>query len=263
MKRIMKTILSATLAAAVLFVLTGCSEGQTQKKNLIGNGRYEKVEEVPDKTASGRDSLFDEQVNLDTISLKLPEEPFRIRYEIAEEGHDVSVTYSQELIQTEQGVYLELGDSNEKYIFERLENGQCLIYRYDPIVGRYLSINSLENVKNQAGNEGLIEDMTAVDQNVVNGFTIRITELFDYYEKMKGSLKYQGEETIEETVCQKYTAAYTVGQHERKMVFWIDPDTGICIKGIYYYNALDGSVYTKTILCAQIETENILLPEYK
>ena len=47
------------------------------------------------------------------------------------------------------------------------------------------------------------------------------------------------------------------------MVFWIDPDTGICMKGIYYYNALDGSVYTKTILCAQIETENILLPEYK
>lgn len=121
---------------------------------MIGNGRYEKVEEVPDKTASGRDSLFDEQVNLDTISLKLPEEPFRIRYEIAEEGHDVSVTYSQELIQTEQGVYLELGDSNEKYIFERLENGQYLIYRYDPIVGRYLSINSLKNVKNQAGNEG-------------------------------------------------------------------------------------------------------------
>lgn len=229
---------------------------------LIGNVRYEKVEEMPEETTSGSGSSLEEPVKLDAISLNLPQMPFEIRYEVMEEGHGVSRTYSQELIQTEQGVYLGLGDSEEQYIFERLESGKYLIYRYDPVVGRYLSINRSETVQNQISNGVLTEDMIAVDQNVVNSYMIRITELFDYYEKVKSSLQYQGEETIEGTVCQKYTTVDTVGENEGEMAFWIDPNTGICMKGIYYYNALDGSIYTKFILCTQIETENVSLPEY-
>ncbi len=233
---------------------------------LIGNVRYGKTEEISDETAStaaDSSSSLEEPVKLDAISLTLPQEPFEIRYQVTEEGHGISRTYSQELIRTEQGIYLGLGDSDEKYVFERLESGKYLIYRYDPIAGQYLGINRSEAVQNQIDNGVMTEDMIAVDQNVVNGYMVRITEFFDYYEKVKSSLRYQGEETVGETVCQKYTASYVVGETEREMAFWIDPETGLCMKGIYYYEALDGSIYTKAILCDQIAAENISLPEYK
>lgn len=235
----------------------------TEDAVFIGNVRYEKAEEVPEATISSNSSSMEEPVKLDAISLNLPQEPFEIQYEVTEAGRGISRTYSQELIQTEQGVYLGLGDSDEKYVFERLESGKYLMYRYDPIADRYAAITSSGTVQDLISSGVMTEDMVAVDQNVVNGYRIRVTEFFDYYEKVKSTLQYQGEETVEETACQKYTAVYTVGENEREMAFWVNPETGICMKGVYYYEAVDGSLYEKAILCTQIATENVSLPEYK
>lgn len=72
---------------------------RTENGILIGNVYYEKTEDLPKETASedaaanSGSAAVEEPVALNDISLKLPQEPFTIQYEVTEEGHGISRTY--------------------------------------------------------------------------------------------------------------------------------------------------------------------------
>ncbi len=113
---------------------------------LIGTARYEKyegenetgdVKEAPsDETNSSVQPVQTPDTELADIALRLPE-TYSVEYSVTEETGGLHRTYLQKMVCIEQGIYLELGDSGEKYVFERLDSGKYIQYRYNSLTGKY------------------------------------------------------------------------------------------------------------------------------
>lgn len=176
------------------------------------------------------------------INLLLPEQ-YCISYEIREEYAGISRTYIQSMTVADNGIFLDLGDSGEKYIFEKSEDNKYTEYRYNSYSHQY-------------------DNPMTVDSNVVAGYTSRVDNYFDFYNDFKINLNYQGNETVGSFDCQKYTSSYETVWGEQSADFWIEPDFGLCVKGVYQYQGTAGITGTKTFLCSQLETESISLPDY-
>lgn len=233
---------------------------------VIGTTRYEKYESgnetPPDGTGVTSEPVQEPEIGLSEIALNLPEE-YSIEYRVTEETGGLSKTYLQKMVCTEQGIYLDLGDTGEKYVFECLDSGKYIQYRYNSLTGKYEKPMISATIQAQIDNGTMTVDMVAVNQNVVNGFTARISTYFDFYKTFNGVMTYHGEEKIGDTVCSKYSAVISTIQGGQDVELWIDPVYGICMKGVYKYNPAVGETVSKTIECTKIETENVTLPDYK
>lgn len=239
---------------------------------LIGTARYEKYE-GENETGAANEAPSGEtnapvppaqtpDAELTAIALRLPE-TYSIEYSVTEETGGLRRTYRQKMVCTEQGIYLELGDSGEKYVFERLDSGKYIQYRYNSLTGTYETPMVSAAVQEQIDKGTMTIDMAAVDQNVVDGFVSRISTYFDFYKTFHGTMIHDGEEPVGDVLCQKYSATVSASQGEQKVELWIDPVTGLCMKGVYEYAPSAGAAGGKTIECTKLETEAVVLPDYK
>ena len=263
--------------------MTGMPEGMTSLGGtftfqegedyiLIGTARYEKYEnenetgaanEAPsDETNSSVQPAQTPDTELTDIVLRLPD-AYSVEYSVTEETGGLHRTYLQKMVCTEQGIYLELGDSGEKYIFERLDSGKYIQYRCNSLTGKYETPMISAAVQEQIDNGTMTIDMAAVDQNMVNGFVSRISTYFDFYKTFHGTMTYDGEEAVGDVLCQKYSTTVSAVQREQNVEMWIDPVMGICMKGVYEYVPSVGATGSKTIECTKLEIEDVVLPDYK
>ena len=111
-----------------------------------------------------------------------------------------------------------------------------------------------------AGNVSL--DSIAVDESMINGICSVFTVNFSSYESMKTSLSANGTEEISGYTCNKYTmkTGHFGGHTENE--YWIEPETGLCMKMIQRYKSFFFS-NERTVLCDVFKTADLSLPEYK
>lgn len=239
---------------------------------LIGTVRYEKCESgeengtanetLPDEISASAQPIQESSAELTDIALNLPE-AYSIEYSVTEETGGLYRTYLQKMVCTEQGIYLDLGDSGKKYVFERLDSGKYIQYRYNSLTGKYETPIISAAIQEQIDKGTMTIDMVAVDQNMVNGFVSRISTYFDFYKSFHGTMTYDGEETVGDVLCQKYSTTVSTVQKEQKVEMWIDPVIGLCMKGVYEYDPSVGVTGSKTIECTKLETADVFLPDYK
>lgn len=246
---------------------------------IIGTDRYEAVTEssttdVPnseDESAKNAESTkTDETPELpksedipDDLALKLPDE-YKITYAVTE-GKTFNRAYTQTMIKTDEGIYLELGDTGigERYVFEKLASGKYIMYQYDAVSGKYTAPMISGAILEQIDKGNMTLDMVAVDGNVLAGYAARIVTYFDYYKTFQGRMKYEGDEQVNGFSCKKYTASFTTVIGEQSVELWIEPELGLCIRGVYSFKSEMGQSTGKTIECTEFVTDGVSLPDYK
>ena len=212
-------------------------------------------------SACGKQETAAEPVPFQDIRLDLPEE-YRICYQVTE-GGTLARTYTTGITETADGIHLELGDTGEDYVYEKLESGKYLEYHLNPLTGHYEAIALTDLVQAQIDAGLLSLDALALDRAVIDAYATRVTGYFAFYETVADTVVYQGLESINGTPCQKYSASYTDLAGRQRMELWIDAITGLCMKLTYSYDAPVGGGLFKTVECTALESGDLALPEYK
>lgn len=233
---------------------------------MIGQVRYDRAEGDTENSGQGSLPLPAEEpepsepdgISPISLRLDLPEE-YAIQYTVHEEygwSHD----YTQTMIKSRDGYYFDFGDTGEQYLFLRQDSGKYLQYKYDAGLGEYSPTMLTPDIQALIDSGVMTEDMVSLDSNVVSGYAARITTNFDLYQAFVGHLRYAGEETVAGISCQQFTASFEEVWGTQEAKVWIDPETGLCMKAEYRYQAPNGTVGVRQIECTQWETDEITLP---
>lgn len=219
---------------------------------VIGAVRYDRADTAeisspPRKTApetaqeeSIRPPPEDAAPPLSELCLTLPEE-FEIQYEVTETS-GLAGTCVQTMVKTADGFYFNFGDTGERYLFVRREDGGYTQYLYDMVQGRFSP------------------SAAAVGTGVVDGCAARMTTWFNFYETCRSSLVYQGREKVGEWDCQRYIAEIHAFDGIQTVELWIEPETGLCVKIVCQYDASIGVTGKKTVECIRFSAEDVELP---
>lgn len=80
------------------------------------------------------------------------------------------------------------------------------------------------------------------------------------YESLRDVLVYEGAQEINGRLCYRYHALIDHLSGETEETYWIEQETGICMKHIEDYRS---SLYAskRTVILTVYETENCFLPE--
>lgn len=151
-------------------------------------------------------------------------------------------------------------DIGEQYLFLWQDSGKYLQYKYDARLGEYSPTMLTPDIQALIDSGVMTEDMVSLDYNVVSGYAARITINFDLYQAFVEHLQYTGEEDVAEISCQQFTVSFEEVWGTQEAKVWIDPETGLCMKAEYRYQAPDGTVGVRQIECTQWETDGIALP---
>lgn len=234
---------------------------------MIGQVRYDQVE--GDNTGnSGQISVLpqaeepepSEQDRIDPMNLQLnlPDE-YAVQY-IVHDEYGWSRDYTQTMIKSRDGYYFDFGDTGEQYLFIRQDSGKYLQYKYNADLGEYCPTMLTPDVQALIDSGVMTEDMVSLDANVVSGYAARITANFDLYQVFMEHLHYVNEENVAGISCQQFTSSFEEVWGTQEAQVWIAPETGICMKAEYRYQAPDGTVGVRQIECTQWETDGIVLP---
>lgn len=102
--------------------------------------------------------------------------------------------------------------------------------------------------------------MVSMDANAVSGYAARITSNFDMYQAFVQHLRYTGDEEVNGFACQRFTASFEGSLGTQDVVVWVHPETGLCMRAEYQYQAPNGTLGLRQIECTRWETEEIALP---
>lgn len=107
-------------------------------KIWIGNVCYQKdgtLQQDNNGVSSSNPNILEEPVELQDIRLKLPES-YSVSYQVTDESFGISQTYTQTVTLADEGIFIDL-NSNERYVFELLDSGKYMQYRYNFLTGKY------------------------------------------------------------------------------------------------------------------------------
>lgn len=213
----------------------------------IGTVRYERSDgngpaDPPQGTATDAPSES-AAPPLHEVHLSLPEE-YEIRYKVTETA-GASRTYEQTMLKTADGFYFNFGDTGEQYVFVAQADGSYTQYTYDALHGTFVPSGA------------------PASAGLVDGYAARMTSYFDFYETYQGNMTYQGQESIGNWECQKYTFAFSALTGTQTVTVWIEPEIGLCVKAVYQYDASVGVSGTKTAECVKFAAEGVALPAYE
>lgn len=171
-------------------------------------------------------------------------------------------TYTQTLIKVaDDGYALELGDTGEKLVFSRLDSGKYLMYRYHADSGTYVCDALTSSVQQQIDDGVMTLDMIAVDQNVVDGYTARVSACFTFYSRLQNWFDYLGVEAADGIECFHYSGTVSDSSAEQTVEVWIDQQTGICRRGIYSRTDASGNQWARKIQCLNFTPDDAVLPD--
>ncbi len=193
------------LAICMLFIMNGCNTvGDTVSQN---NGEQAKM------------------------VLNLPEEYYLEVNVISSSGFGSQET-SYALSRTDGWIYLKLGYDREQYVYKQISAGKYIEYKYSPEKGKYLPTMISEALQAQidAGNVPL--DSVATGQESVDAKIQTLDPYICAYRTIASSLSYSGEETVNGTVCKKYTGTVNSVLTKSELEFWLDPSTGLAFRYI-------------------------------
>lgn len=231
-KKIKRTVcgfLATVMLLAALLSLTSCS----------GNGQAEN--------------------STCTSELSLPDE-YHIELSVKNTGlFPSSCKYI--LTRCDEGAYIYNGNTDKEYIFESIGNGKYIEYQKNNKTGEYYTPNISDALWKQinAGNVPL--DSVAVDENAINGLTSVFTVYFDSYESVRSSLEDDGTENIAGYSCNKYTLDTGHFGGRTKNEYWIEPESGLCMKVIQRYRILFLFNSQKSVECNEFSVSELSLPE--
>lgn len=232
---------------------------------LIGNIRYDAVDgnasdagQASSESQPARQTEQSGCVDASTIHLDLPD-TYEIQYTVHEE-YGWSNDYTESMVKCDAGYFLDFGGANERYVFERIDGGKYLMYQYDTALGTYKTPMLTADIQQLIDAGVMTEDMVAVDANVVSGYAARITADFDLYQSFSSHLCYAGKADVAGVPCQEFTASFEEVLGSQDAQVWIDPETGLCMKAEYRYQAPDGTIGVRQIECTKWETDGIALP---
>ena len=211
-------------ALFVMLVLCGCQDkanpgAQSKNNQIVGN----------DSTSDLSD-MQETEIDPAEFRLKLPEQ-YTLEYKILDEygwNHD----YIQKISKNEEGYYFDFGDSNEQYVFERIDSGKYIQYKYNSTLGKYQPTMLTPEIQRQIDNGVMTLDMIAIDENVVSGYAARITVNFDLYKSFQSHMEYEGGEEVNGLSCCKFHAVYEEVWGKQEAEVWIDPETGNATKAL-------------------------------
>jgi len=198
-------IICPLLTACMLFFMTGCYS--------VGN------------------TISSDNGELAKTVLDLPEAYYLEADVISSSGFgSQKTTYA--LSRSDGWIYLKLGYDREQYVYKRISDGKYIEYKYSPEKGKYLPTMISEALQTQidAGNVPL--DSAATGQESVDAKIQTLDPYICAYRTLTSSLSYSCEETIDGTVCKKYTGTVNAVLTKSELEFWIDPSTGLAFRYI-------------------------------
>ena len=129
-------------------------------------------------------------------------------------------------------IYLKLGYDREQYVYKRISDGKYIEYKYSPEKGKYLPTMISEALQAQIDAGNVPIDSVATGQESVDAKIQTLDPYICSYRTLASSLSYSGEETVNGTVCKKYTGTVNAVLTKSELEFWIDPSTGLAFRYI-------------------------------
>jgi hypothetical protein len=170
---------------------------------------------------------------------------FYISYEVKEDSTSLKKDYVMSEISLNGTVWLELGDSDEQYVFEKKDNGQYAMYKKDK------------------GSKSFVMSDESVGIDTLNYFESRIAECYNM-QKDAGQLDDKGKTDVDGRQCLHYYSEEHSGDYAVYWNLFLDPENNICIAGSYKKKPLFGiSGDTKMIQLITYSTDNLSIPVYR
>jgi len=215
-------------------------------------------------TISGCEEQMNNNTNNENLTVEIPAfnlpENYHIEMTVTDKGK-INNTQKYSMLECDEGVYIYVGDTKTHYIFERLENGKYIQYQKNRGSRKYVTPTIPDSLWKQikAGNVSL--DSVSTDENMINGVSTVFTGNFNSYESVSSTLKYEGKETISGYTCLKFVSDINHISGRTKTEYWIEPETGLCMKMFQHYKSL---LYEnkRTVEITVFETGSLTLPEH-
>ncbi len=180
-----------------------------------------------------------------TNTVPVLSDDFYISYEVKEDSTSLKKDYVMSEISLNGTVWLELGDSNEQYVFEKKDNGQYAMYKKDK------------------GSSSFVMSDESVGIDTLNNFESRIAECYNM-QKNAGQLDDKGKTDVDGRQCLHYYSEEHSGDFAVYWNLFLDPENNICIAGSYKKKPLFGiSGDTKMIQLITYSTDNLSIPVYR
>lgn len=239
-------MLALVIAMSGVLALAGCG-ASTTSSSVEPNTAPASSQQTADTT-------------VDEIEFSMPEE-FSIQFQVHNDDAERE-DYLMSMTKCKDGVWLDIGETGERYLFKRMDNGKYLFCEHEPYTDRYYSTMLTPEVQKLIDAGAMSLDMVTVKSTMMEGYTDKIESLFTPYQRYIDHLEFLGEEAIGGVPCNKYAVRGEIDLRPQNMYFWIDPNTGLCRKAVYEHEFITGSPEIKSVECVLLETENLELPEY-
>jgi len=194
------------------------------------------------------------------LSLSMPDS-YQIEMTVRDRG---TVSHLEEYAITvcEEGVYLYIGDTGNKYVFESIGDGKYIQYQKGKRDRKYTTPNIPDSLWDQINKGNVPISSVASDWNMINGLSSVFTLHLNSYESVRASLRYAGKETVAGWECEKYTMEVRHFSGRTVNEYWIEPDTGVCLKLVQKFKSLFFK-NERTVECTLFRTGDVSLPDYK
>ena len=193
------------ITVCMLFIMTGCNAGG----NTVSSNNTEPSNWV----------------------LNLPEEFYLEANVISSSGFGSQET-SYALSRTDGWIYIKLGYDREQYVYKRISAGKYIEYKYSPEKGKYLPTMISEALQAQIDAGNVPIDSVTTGQESVDAKIQTLDPYICAYRTLASSLSYSGEESVNGTVCKKYTGTVNAVLTKSELEFWIEPSTGLAFRYI-------------------------------
>lgn len=229
----MKKIIICMCTLALLLSLVACGKKEkTQSENTDKGSTSQNEDENGDSTFNYNENYINDHLKGD----------YSITYKIisSETGED-DTNYIVKMMRTSQGYYIMMGEDTEMLY---IKNGD----QYDMYLGN---------------NESGFEQYTDIkfSENEVKAQTQSFLGYMLAYSQYSDSLKNSGNATIAGRSCDKYSYNYIVLGASAKAEYYIDKETGVCMK--YFVESKSGGESGSfQFECIEFKISGVVLPKY-
>lgn len=188
----------------------------------------------------GKSGKFDYDKNYITDNLK---GDYSITYKMTyySNGKETD-SYNVKNVRTADGYYISLNDSSTNYLY--IKNGDLYDYYYGNPEDGFQKLGNIQYTK---------EEIDAQSSAFLGYMT--------FYSSNSSNLKRNGSKTIAGRKCEKYTYSAKVLGYSVKHEYYIDKDTGVCMK--YFFEAGGkGEKSGYDFECVEFKTSGVSLPSY-
>jgi hypothetical protein len=234
----MKKKLALLLAIIVTACLVACNKPAS--KTPSDDKDSEPTSQSGENSPTNGDAAFDYSTDYIDDHLK---GDYSIAYKItSKENNGESFEYTVKMMRTSEGYYVSM-DKDTELLF--IKNGD----KYTMYVG------DSENGLQPYGDATLTEEDIKSQAQVFLGY-------MSNYNEFKDELKRDGSETIAGKSCEKYVYNYSAQGSQLKFEYFIDKETGVCMKFFIEGSNQEGSGQY-TFECTEFKTSGVTLPQHK